>query len=351
MASGHTSISDIVVPEIFTPYALQETEEKSRLIRSGAVVSVPEFSEKLNGGGLTFNMPSYDDLDNDEERIADESIRNTFTGGVVDPTPNKISTLTEVACRLERNNSWTATRLSKLLSGDDPAAAIQSRVADYWVRRQQTCFISVINGIFADNAAAPSGDDTHTQNDMTNNLSTLNGGAYAAGVTDFSSEAFIDTTLTMGDSMEDLQMAMMHSVVYARALKNNLIDFIPDSVNGRAISIPTFLGREVIVDDGLPASGGVYETWLFGRGAIQFGQGSPDKPTEVDNQPGAGNGAGQEILYNRVRWGFHPTGHAYIGSTPSGGPSNTTLAAAGSWSRVYPERKQIKIARLITRES
>lgn len=347
MASGHTSIADIVVPEIFTPYALKETEEKSRLIRSGAVVSDGDMADKINGGGLTFNMPTYDDLDNDAERVADESIRNTFTGGVVDPAPNKIGTFTEVAVRLERNNSWTATKLAKLLSGDDPAAAIQSRVADYWVRRQQACFVSVVNGVFADNAAAPAGSE-HVQNDMTNDIS---GASYSAGVTDFSAEAFIDTTLTMGDSMEDLSMIMVHSVVYARMLKNNLIDFIPDSVNGQAVSVPTFLGREVIVDDGLPASGGVYESWVFGAGAIIFAQGSPDKPTEVDNQPGAGNGAGQEILYNRVRWGFHPKGHAYAGATPSGGPSNAVLSAAASWTRVFPERKQIKIARLISREA
>lgn len=347
MASGHTSIADIIVPELFTSYALQETEEKSRLIRSGAVVADSEMATLLNGGGLTFNMPTYDDLDNDEERIADESIRNTFTGGVVDPAPNKIGTFNEIAVRLERNNSWTATRLAKLLSGDDPMGAIQSRVADYWVRRQQAAFISVMNGIFADNAAAPAGSE-HIQNDMTVDIS---GASYSAGVTDFSAEAFIDTTLTMGDSMEDLSMVMMHSVVYARALKNNLIDFVSDSINNLAVQIPTFLGREVIVDDSLPFTGTVYETWMFGAGAVVFAQGSPEKPTEVDNQPGAGNGAGQEILYNRVRWGFHPKGHAYAGATPAGGPANSVLAAAASWQRVFPERKQIKIARLITREA
>lgn len=347
MATGHTSISDIIVPELFTSYALKETEEKSRLIRSGAVVSDGDMAAKLNGGGLTFNMPTYDDLDNDEERVSDESQRNTFAGGVVDPEPNKIATFNEVAVRLERNNSWTATQLSKLLSGDDPAAAIQSRVANYWVRRQQACFVNVVNGVFADNAAAPAGTE-HVQNDMTNDIS---GGAYAAGVTDFSAEAFIDTTLTMGDSMEDLSMIMVHSVVYARMLKNNLIDFVSDSINNLAITVPTFLGREVIIDDGLPAAAGVYESWVFGAGAIIFAQGSPDKPTAIDDQPGAGNGAGQEILYNRVRWGFHPKGHAYAGATPAGGPSNAVLSGAASWARVFPERKQVKIARLISREA
>jgi len=83
--------------------------------------------------------------------------------------------------------------------------------------------------------------------------------------------------------------------------------------------------------------------------------GSPSVPTEVDRVPAAGDGGGQDVLHNRVEWTLHPTGHAYIGTAPNGGPSNAAtannLAAAASWSRVWSERKQIKIARLITREA
>jgi hypothetical protein len=105
----------------------------------------------------------------------------------------------------------------------------------------------------------------------------------------------------------------------------------------------------------MPVSGGVFESWLFGSGALQFGSASPKVPTETKRDPDAGNGGGTEILYNRNVWCLHPTGHAYIG-TPAGegGPSNAAttgnLAAATSWKRVYSERKQIKMARLITRE-
>jgi hypothetical protein len=48
---------------------------------------------------------------------------------------------------------------------------------------------------------------------------------------------------------------------------------------------------------------------------------------------------------------MHPVGHAYDGAVTGGGPTNTTLEAAASWSRVYPERKQIKFARLLTTEA
>ena len=343
MASGVTRIADVVVPEIFSPYVQQMTQEKSRLIRSGAITLDAQLNSALAGGGLTFNEPSFKDLDNDAENVSTDDPST-------DSTPNKIGTATEIQVRLSRNNSWSSMDLSGDLAGADPMQAIANRVSDYWTRRQQAAFVATLNGVFADNAAAPTGTE-HVQNDMTHDVS---GASFVDGVTNFSAESFIDATATMGDSMEDLTMVMVHSIVYARMLKNNLIDFVSDSVNGNAVRIPTFLGREVIVDDGVPRSSGVFNTWLFGRGAVRGGMGSPKVPTEVDRKPAAGNGGGQDILFNRTEWIIHPVGHAYAGTPPNGGPSNASttnnLAHADSWKRVFSERKQIRIARLITRE-
>lgn len=350
MANGPiTQIADVIVPQIFTPYVQQLTQEKARLIQSGAVVADPAIDLLLQGGGLTFNVPSFRDLDNDADRVSTDTASDDFSGGTISPSPLKIQTSQEVAVRLSRNNSWSSADLTAALAGKDPMEAIADRVAYYWTRRLQAAFVATIQGVFADNAAAPSGTE-HVQNDLTVDIS---GASFLDGVTNFSAEAFIDATTTMGDSSDALGMIMVHSIVYARMQKNNLIDFIPDA-RGETM-IPTFLGREVIVDDGVPRSGGVYESWLFGQGAIRLGTGTPKVPTEVERKPGAGNGGGQEVLYNRVEWSIHPTGHRYAGTAPNGGPSNentsNNLANAGSWARVYPERKQIKIARLITREA
>jgi hypothetical protein len=344
MASGVTKLADVIVPEIFNPYTQQQTEEKSRLIQSGAVARDAALDGLLAGGGITFNDPSFKDLDNDAENVAtdDESTNST---------PNKIGTAMEIQVRMSRNQSWSSMDLAGDLAGADPQLAIASRVSGYWVRRLQAAFIATMQGVFADNAAAPTGTE-HTQNDLTHNVS---GVSYTDGVTNFSAEAFLDAAVTMGDSMQDLGLVFMHSIVYNRALKNNLIDFIPDSTNPAAIGIPTFLGRTVIVDDGTPRSSGVFETWLFGAGAVRIGMGSPKVPTEVDRKPAAGNGSGQDVLHNRVEWVIHPVGHRFAVASPAvGGPSNAStsgnLAHADSWARVFPERKQIKIARLITRE-
>lgn len=340
MALGVTRLADVIVPQIFSPYVQTFTEEKSRLVQSGVLASDPALSALLAGGGLTFNQPSFRDVENDPENVSSDD-------PAVLSAPNKIRTLTEIQVRMSRNNSWSSMDLTAELAGADPMNAIGNRVGAYWVRRLQSAFVATMTGVFAQNAlAAPV---NATQNDLTHNAS---GSAFAAGATDFSAERFIDATLTMGDSMEDLGTVFMHSIVYGKAQKNNLIDFVPDS-EGK-IRIPTFLGREVVVDDGLPFAGGVFQTWLFGAGALRLGVGTPKVPTETDRVAAAGNGGGQDILHNRVEWAIHPVGHAYVGTSPPGGPSNAAtannLAAAASWNRVFPERKQVKMARLLTRE-
>lgn len=350
MATGpSTLISDVIVPEIFTPYVQQLTEEKSRIIQSGAMVTDPAIAGLLAGGGLTFQVPSFRDLDNEDDNVSTDTASDSYTGGSADSAPKKILTSQETAVRLSRNQSWSSSDLTAALAGVDPMSAIGNLVSGYWTRRLQAAFVATMKGVFADNDAAPAASE-HTQYDLTNDIS---GASYVAGVTDFSAEAFLDAAVTMGDSMEDLGLVMVHSIVYNRMQKNNLIDFIPDSQGN--VTIPTFLGRIVIVDDGVPAAAGVYQTWMFGAGALRFGQSSPKVPTETQRKPDAGNGGGQDVLHNRVEWCIHPVGHKYAGTAPSGGPSNAAtsnnLAAAGSWQRVYPERKQIKIARLITREA
>lgn len=345
MASGVLRLSDVIVPAIFTPMVLRQSVEKNRLITSGAAVLDPVLDQFLNGAGVTMTMPRMNPIDtNDVENVSSDD-------PTVFSTPNKPSMGSEIAVRLSRNNSWSQMDLMRSILAADPLAALANMVSDYWASRRQRAIIAHVAGIFANNATAT--DAFHTQNDMSVNLSTLNAGAYAAGVTDFNGSAFIDAFVTLGDSMGDIALVAMHSVVYAKALKQNLITFrLNSELNTQ---IPTYMGKDVIVDDAMPSpSNGVFETWLFGRGAIGYGTAEPDIPTEVLRIPGAGNGAGQEVMWSRIEWAHHVAGTSYIGTTPDGGPSNAAtsnnLAAAASWRRVAPTRKHIPIARLVTRE-
>jgi hypothetical protein len=334
-----TIISDIVVPSHFTPYVQQLTEQKSNLIKSGAVVRDPLLDQFLGGGGITTNIPSFKDLARTADRVSDDQDTVASAG--------KIGSATEIQVRLSRNQSWGAADLAGDLAGEDPLMAIASRVADYRASMLQSAFVNTVKGVFADNAAAPDASE-HVANDMTWDVS---GSSFSKGITDFTTESFIDAAFTMGDSFTSLKTLFVHSIVFAGMRKNDLIDFVPDSTG--TLQMPFFQDMRVIVDDEMPynTSTKVAESWIFGDGAVRLGFGNPKTPTEVYRDPRSGNGGGSEELFSRWEWCIAPSGVAYVGTATKGGPSNATLATASSWKRVFAERKQIKIARLITRQA
>ena len=226
--------------------------------------------------------------------------------------------------------------LASEIAGDDALAKIQGRVQAYWERQMQKRLIASLQGILADNEANDDGDLVH---DISAETGT---GAL------FSAEAVIDATGTLGDAMDSLTGIAMHSTIYRRALKNDLIQFIPDS-QGKPIA--TFRGLATIVDDGLPVTDGAYTSVLFGQGAVGYGMAEPTiaDGTEVENLPSAGRGGGQQILHSRVNAGVHPAGFSWQETTVADeSPSLAELADADNWDRSV-ERKAVPLAFLVAR--
>jgi hypothetical protein len=343
---SHTPVvlSSIVIPQIFTPYVQKLTEEKAKFVQSGIIQRSPVLDSFLLGGGNTLNRPSWKDLANDVENVALDT--NGVLLGTAFPNDVKgLTTFNEIAVKLVRTQQWAESKLQDYISGDDALSAIAGRVAFYEARRLQALTLNVLAGVFADNDAAPVGTE-HVQFDLTFDAS---GVSFVEGVTNFTADNLFNAQQTMGDSQEDLGILAVHSAVYTRMKKNNLIDFKQDSVTGA--SLATFQGLAVVFDDGMPKTGNVYDSYLFAPGAMELGWGAPEKATEVSWQPDAGAGIGQNVLFRRWITSVHPMGHAYVGTATGGGPTNTTLALAASWERRCPDRRQVKIARLRTREA
>ena len=332
-----TRLTDLIVPEVFFPYMMLETETKTAFFQSGILRNDPTITEKLGGGGLTFQLPGFNDLS--------DAIEASI--GSDDPaaksTPDKISTHRDVAIRNIRTKSWADMDLNREMIGTDPMEAIASKVANWWGRSMQRYVISCMRGIIADNVAGDNGDMVV---DISNDA--------ASAVTDaelISAEAILDAKQTMGDSGRKLTAIAMHSAVFTRLQKLNLIDYIPDS-EGK-VWFPTYLGYRVVEDDGLPAIAGTnrirYHSYLFADGAVGYGESPVQVPVEVDRVPDAGNGTGQEILYTRRQFIIHPFGVRWTDASRAGNfPTNPELQDAANWDRVYPERKQVPMVALIT---
>lgn len=331
-----TRLTDVVVPEVFNDYMMKETMEKSAIFQSGILRQDANLANFLAGGGQTVNVPFWKDLDNDEPNTSSDDPASSAT-------PKKITTGKDIAIRINRNQGWSDADLVAELAGDDPMQRIGSRTSGYWTRAFQRHLVALLKGIIADNVANDSGD-------MVNDIGTDDAGAITAAEL-VSAEAILDTKQTMGDAGGELDTVIMHSVVFTRLQKLNLIDFIPDSRG--EVNFPSYLGYNVVVDDGVQAVVGAnrteYSTYLVGRGAIAFAEHPPAVPVEIDRLPAQGDGAGVEQLWTRRQYLMHPYGIKWTSTSLAGqSPTNTELEDATNWDRVYAERKQIAIAELKT---
>lgn len=344
-----TKISDVIVPEIFTPYIIEKTAEKSRILTSGIAVANPRLNQLVTGGGTTLQMPYWKDLTGDDEVLSDS----------VALTPGKIDAGKDIATLLLRGKAWGANELSGALAGDDPMQAIGNRVADYWARQEQKILVSVLTGVFA--AAS-----------MANHVKDASSSVISGNIV-------LDAKQLLGDSADQLQAIMMHSAVFTELQKQNLIQYTTTS-DGK-IAFATYLGYQIIQDDGMPteqvykktsdvalvsgktyytynSSTGVYTpvaspdvsdigdyyeedykvytTYLFARGAIGRGEGTPVSltPTETDRD----SLAGEDILIHRRALVLHPFGIKWKGTPAGVTPTNAELATGTNWERVYEDK-------------
>lgn len=310
-------ISDVIIPEQFTKYTIQRTMEKSRLIQSGIMSANPELNILASSGGTIVNMPYWTDLTGDSEVLSDTSAL----------TPGKIGSSKDMARLHARGRAWGVNDLAKSLSGDDPMGAISDMVAEYWNREQQKMLLKTLDGVFA--SAGMSG-------------SILDISGLAGDLAKFNAGSFIDASYKLGDSESDLTAIMVHSITYASMRKQNLVEFVLDSQNA---NIPTYMGKTIIVDDSVPynTGTGVATTYIFGSGAIGYGEGNLPVATEVDRD----SLAGEDFLINRKMFLMHPRGVKWNEASVAGQfPTNDEVATAANWTKVY-DQKAIKLVKFV----
>jgi hypothetical protein len=328
-------ISDVIVPPVFTANVINKTTELSRLWAAGVILPDAQITQLAQGPSSFFEMPYFNDLGDGEANIGSDD-------PTVKSVPSKIGMDKDAAQKHFRNKSWSSMDLTSALLNQDPMGVIESLVAGYWARQMQRTLIAALTGVIAANVAQDAGD-------MVVNVA-LPGTGTPAAANKIGAVVVLAAKQTLGDAAESLGAIAMHSAIYTSLQTQQLIAFIP---NARGeVNIPTYLGYTVIVDDMCPVeivSGNpVYTTYLFGRGAIGYGEGSPKVPTAVTRDETSGNGEGQEVLHNRKHFVLHPRGVKFTRATMTGAsPTNAELALPANWDRVYT-RKQIRFAAIKT---
>ncbi|ENZ7888978.1 major capsid protein [Klebsiella pneumoniae] len=322
-----TQISDVIVPEEFTQYLVQNTMVASALFQSGVLANNDVVLAQLAAGADMFNVPYWNDLSDDEADIVNDNPSDIAAAGTLNAVKQAVR-------KSFLHKGWSTMNLASELSGSDAMARVRERATAYWTRQGQKRLISMLMGIKAHNIANDGGDMIHDASTET------------IGATQV-----IDAAGTLGDAMGAFRAIAMHSDLYKSLLKQDLIEYIRDSDG--SLVMTTYRGLAVTVDDGLvPDESGVYTSVLFAAGAIGYGSAEPRiaAGTEIENLPGAGNGGGQQILHTRVNLAFAPLGYGWTeASVAKESPSIAELAIADNWKRTAAERKQVPIAFLLTK--
>jgi len=336
--------SDIVIPEIFTPYLEEATTLKNAFIASGVVQPL----EALNAvdGGDYVNVPHFAaNLSGDAEVLSD-------SGSL---TPGNITADKQRGVILHRGRAWGVRELAKLAAGADPMAAIGNKVASYIAFQQQKDLLATLAGVFGAVGSANTGAA----------FIDLTFDAGGSGETALTPRHVAKARALLGDQGDKLSAICMHSAVYYDLVERRAIDYVtaaearataaasnaatPDVFGGSIAgaftaddSVPFFMGMRCIISDDVQTSGSgsskKYATYFFTPGAVASGEQQGLK-TEVD----------RDILaladYMAVSWHncYHPIGAQYQTAGGSN-PSQATLATITNWSKVY-STKNIGIVR------
>ena len=327
--------SDVIIPEIFTPYVIEQTTLRDAFLASGVVQPMAELN--ATEGGDYVNVPFWKaNLSGDFEVLSDSSSL----------TPGKITADKQVGVILHRGRAWEARDLAALAAGADPMAAIGAKVASYVANQRQKDLIKCLEGVFG-------------------GLTSNTGAAFAgltfdlSGMTALGPRQVAKARSLLGDQGDKLTAVAMHSAVYYDLVERKAIDYVsaaearmtgaasdganPDAFAGSIqgaygeVTVPTYMGMRVIVSDDLTPTSTNYPVYFFTQGAIASGE-QLALQTETDRDILAKSDAMSIDLH----YCYHPIGAKWTVGTTN--PTQAQLATIGNWSKVY-ETKNIGIVR------
>jgi len=327
--------SDVIIPEIFTPYISEQTTLRNNFIASGVVQPLAALNTSEDGGDFV-NVPHWSaNLSGDLEVLTDSSSL----------TPGKITADKQIAVVLHRGRAFEARDLAALAAGADPMAAIGQKMGAYLANQQQADLLKTLEGVFG----ALTGGDSPAFSDLRFDTS----GATALGPRQVAKARAI-----LGDQGDKLTTVAMHSACYYDLVERKAIDYVlsseiaggisvdsaqPDAFAGSVaasfgdVRVPSYMGMRVIVDDNITNSGGNYACYFFTPGAVASGEQAALR-TETDRDILAKSDA----MSVDMHYIFHPVGAKYAVTTVN--PTRAQLATVTNWSKVF-ETKNVGIVR------
>lgn len=309
---------------------------KTAMVNSGAMVEDAYIGSLIANGSNTYTIPFYNDLaDGDEDNY----------DGQTDMTAGESTGDSQTGVVYGRMKAWKAPQFAADFTTAKPMAHIAARIAPWYNRQTQKRIIGIANGVLgvtgmASHAVTKSKLDENTLSDVTQEI--------------------------WGDNKGSIVMAIMHSAVAQEFEDLNRSNYLKyTDANGMTSVVRTINinGITCIIDDGMPvtpavdASGtgktatpakpAMYDTFLFGVGALRHASAPVTMPVETWRDP-VKNG-GMDFIGTRRRETIHPNGMSFKAPTAMGdSPTNAQLFASANWKMAYPDAKGILIGKMTT---
>ena len=319
--------SDVIIPEIFTPYLIEQTTLRDAFLASGVVQPMAE----LNGseGGDLINVPFFKaNLSGDFEVLSDSTSL----------TPGKITADKQVGVILHRGRAFESRDLAALAAGSDPMAAIGAKIADYVANQRQKDLLSCLSGVFG----------TLGSNNSASFVDLTIDGLSADTPVVLSPRHIAQARSILGDQGDKLAAVCMHSKVYYDLVERRAIDYVSTAeargttstqsggsmvaAYGDDVTVPFYMGLRVIVSDDVQTEGSgastEYATYFFTQGAIASGE-QMGMETEVDRDILAKSDAMSIDLH----YCYHPIGAKWAVTTTN--PTRAQLETIANWTKDY----------------
>ncbi len=317
MGSVVTRIAEIIEPEVFSRYLIQQAVKKTTLYRSGILQVDSRVAAFIEGGSDTFNMPFWKRPTGDVQ-----AIQSNYT-----ITTDKIESAKQIARRLLFAKAWAAEEIAGVLAGEKPMDAITSMVDQFWNEQYQKILFNSIIGIIGDN-------ENHDSADLVYDITTT---TTPAAANKMSRSAVANACKLLGDA-SDFGAIAMHSTPYWNLVDLNVITNVPAAAQD--LGFGTFGNMSVIVCDEIgydtDGSNKIYWNILFRRGAVGYGEsGARITPVEIDRNAAKS----EDALFTRRQLVMHPYGFAWIeGSVVEQMPTLRELREEGNWNRVEDKK-------------
>ena len=328
--------SDVIIPELFTPYLLEQTTARDAFLASGVVQPMAELN--ATEGGDFINVPYWKaNLSGDFEVLTDSTSL----------IPGKITADKQVGVILHRGRAFEARDLAALAAGADPMAAIGAKIADYIANQRQKDLLSCLSGVFG----------TLGSNNSASFVDLTIDGLSADTPVVLSPRHIAEARSLLGDQGDKLATVCMHSKVYYDLVERRAIDYVSTgeargttttqsggsiaAAYGEDVTVPFYMGLRVIVSDDVQTEGSgassEYATYFFTQGAIASGE-QMGMEVETDRDILAKSDAMSMDLH----YCYHPIGSKWAVTTTN--PTRAQLETITNWTKVY-ETKNIGIVR------